>query len=211
MLAYLEVIYEDYFKKEFGEDFMLVLMSDHGNIFDPSESEMGMDHGENNEQNRNFVYVISPKFAKVNSKKLYKKKDVDIQQLAPFLSQFIKNCNIPLLSTQFPLPMLKDDFISELQALRAKEVQLIRYLHHEYKLAFDKNSPFIYNFDSNLTLEELTLPYLEYEDKDKNSENEKKIRAYRHYIEILAKKLPYYNLRVQLKTILSLFCFCVPF
>ena len=131
-LANIRSVYDDYIRK-YGQDILLVLMSDHGTYDYPHELELTT-HGYQDDQNRAFAFFLSPKF---KGKKLYKDKSIHISEFAGYFSLFMKNANIPLLASHRPSPRFLDEPLEELISLRSREVQLTKFVYGDFAKAID--------------------------------------------------------------------------
>ena len=97
----------------------MVTMSDHGTYDYPYEIEL-TNHGYQDFNNTAFVHFMSPKF---KGKKLAQSEVMHISQFAGSFCLFMKNCNIPILSTHTPKVRFQGDLIEELIAMRSREIQ----------------------------------------------------------------------------------------
>ena len=192
-LANVRAIYNHYIAKE-GENVLLVFMSDHGIYEFPYEVELTT-HGYQDHENRAFAFFMSPRF---KGRKLSKGESMHISRFAGSLCLFMKHCNIPILQTHSPLSRFKGDLLEDLVSLRAREVQLTKYLEGVYDKAVGKDtSPFVEKLDVGKSMGEIFVQKIF-------------IEEYSEFVRNLEAKLPYHEFINELPYLFVLFVISSP-
>ena len=200
-LANIKSFYKDYLQKYNKTDLLFVLISDHGTYERTIETEV-TNHGYEDKENRGFAFLMNPSFGK---KDIYKDREIHISQFASYLSLFIRNSSIPILSTGDVLPRYKTEAIEKLIAFRSQEVSLNKLLYGSYDKAILSNekSPFY------------MLEQTKDQDFFSTGKNliklEKTIEKYETHLKSLQAKVPGFYVQINTSDLTKIGVLCLPY